>query len=310
MLPELFYDRLRLILREDLFSNVVRTFDLQRPASVRANTLTISPEEAGALLRQQGLAVDRVAWLEEGMILRGGDPADLSRMEAICQGRVYIQSLASMLPALILDPQPGEHVLDLCAAPGSKTTQMAARMLGQGDIVAVESVRARYYRLRSVISLLGATNVRAKCVDGRRFRSQGAGFDKILVDVPCSSEARFHTNDPQTFAYWSLRKIREMVQKQRGLLLNAWRLLKPGGVLVYSTCTFAPEENEGVIDWLLKKVPENIEIAPIEIPGIACYPPVIKWGGRSYDPRVSGCFRVLPTDIMEGFFITKLIKRH
>ena len=134
------------------------------------------------------------------------------------------------------------------------------------------------------------------------------GFDKILVDAPCSSEGRFKIADKKTFAYWSLRKIKEMVHKQRGLLLNASRLLKPGGTLVYSTCTFAPEENEGVVNWLLKKTAGALKVEPVLLDDVVSYPAVEEWEGKIFNPAVRNCFRVLPTSEMEGFFITKIVK--
>jgi NOL1/NOP2/sun family putative RNA methylase len=309
MLPVLFLDRLKLIMGEKRFASVEATFDAPRPPSVRVNTLKISLPEAQDYFASRNIQTEKVPWAQEGFVLQDIEPQWLSRLDAVCEGRLYIQSLSSMLPVVILDPQPGEAVLDLCAAPGSKTTQMAARMGNQGSIDAVEAIRPRFYRLKSVITLLGAQIVRAKCLDGRRYRSGSVLFDKILVDAPCSSESRFKTSEPKTVGYWSLRKIKEMVQKQRGLLLNACRMLKPGGVLLYSTCTFAPEENEGVLDWVLRKMPEEIGIEPIEIASVGRYPAVTSWNDRDFDPRLKDCFRVLPTEKMDGFFMAKLVRK-
>lgn len=225
----------------------------------------------------------------------------------IQKGFLYRQSLSSMLPAIVLDPRPGERVLDLCAAPGSKTTQMAAMMDNTGEIVAVEAIRQRSYKLRAVIEQMGVANVAIMVIDGRRFKSEQL-FDKILIDAPCSSEGRFHLDHPKTFAYWSPRKIKEMARKQRGLLLTASRLLKPGGTMVYSTCTFAPEENEGVVDWLLRKTEGTLEVEAMDLKGIPHYPCLGEWQGKVFDPRVQKCLRVLPEDGMGGFFIAKFVK--
>ena len=223
------------------------------------------------------------------------------------RGLIYIQSLSSMLPPLVLDPRSGERILDLCAAPGSKTSQMAALMHNQGEMVCVENIRKRVYKLRAVLTLLGVTNARLVVTDGRRFRD-AQFFDRVLVDAPCSSEGRFNPRDPKTLAYWSPRKIKEMARKQKGLLLNGLRLVKKGGVLVYSTCTFAPEENEAVVDWVLRKTAGAVEVLPVAVPNIKTYATLAGWSGRPFDARIRDCARILPTPEMEGFFIAKLKK--
>ena len=171
----------------------------------------------------------------------------------------------------------------------------------------VEAIRQRYYKLRSVVEQMGAANIALKIMDGRRFKCDQL-FDKILVDAPCSSEGRFHMDHPKTFAYWSPRKIKEMVRKQRGLLLSASRLLKPGGVMVYSTCTFAPEENEGVVDWLLRKTQGSLDMEAMDLKDIPHYPCLPEWQEKVFDPRVQRCLRILPENGMEGFFIAKFVK--
>ena len=123
------------------------------------------------------------------------------------------------------------------------------------------------------------------------------------------AESVFKTFDKKTFVYWSPRKIKEMVRKQRGLLLAASRLLKPGGVMVYSTCTFAPEENEGVVDWLLRKTKGALKIEPIHLKDVKSYPTILTWKKRDYNSDVGGCLRVFPDERGEGFFIAKLTKR-
>lgn len=302
-----FLERLKAIVGRERYEPIVQSFSRRDILSVRVNTLKTDRPRMPAELKERHIAFREVPWSAEALILEGVPPEEWGGLDLIQKGFLYRQSLSSMLPALVLDPRPGERVLDLCAAPGSKTTQMAAMMDNQGEIMAVEAIRQRSYKLRAVVGAMGAANVVITVLDGRRFKS-GQPFDKILIDAPCSSEGRFHLAHPKTFAYWSPRKIKEMARKQRGLLLSASRLLKPGGTMVYSTCTFAPEENEGVVDWLLRKTEGILEVETVDLKGIPYYPCLGEWQGKGFDPRVQKCLRVLPEDGMEGFFIAKFVK--
>ena len=303
-----FLERLKTIVGDDRYEQVVQSFSRSEVLSVRVNTLKTTRPEVFAKLKDRNIIFSEVPWSAEALALEGITREELGRMDLINDGLLYRQSLSSMLPVLVLAPRPGECVLDMCAAPGSKTTQMAALMRNEGEIAAVEAVRGRYYKLKSVVDRMGAANVALKLTDARRFRSP-ALFDRILVDAPCSSEGRFRTDDPDTYAYWSPRKIREMARKQRGLLRHAARLLKPGGTLVYATCTFAPEENEGVVDWLLRKTGGTLSLEPVDLEGVPSYPALEGWSEKNFDPRVKNCFRVLPNATMEGFFIARFIAR-
>lgn len=302
-LPAEFRERLAAILPSENFEKILATFDAKDAVSMRVNPLKMSRDAVLAHLQNEGVKLRTVGWMKEAVIVESS-PTPPGDWPLVREGVLYRQSLSSMLPPLVLGPRPGERVLDLCAAPGSKTTQIAGMMNNEGTLVAVEAVRGRFYKLKSVCALLGA-RVSCKCLDARKFRSPEL-FDRVLVDAPCSSEGRFRTHDADTFHYWSMRKIKEMVRKQRGLLLSAARLLKPGGVLVYSTCTFAPEENEGVIDWLLRKTGGTIELEGIVLDGIPAYPALTVWNEKSFDPQVRRCLRVLPDGIMEGFFVARL----
>ena len=308
-LPPVFLNRLRTILPKDAFISVLRGFSTSSPLSVRINTLKTTRNQVLALLKGKGITYETVSWTEDALILNTESADVLSKMNLVKEGYLYRQGLSSMLPVIVLRPQPGDAVLDMCAAPGSKTSQMAAMMQNQGSILAIERVRRRYYKLRSVTELLGVKNVSFRMMDARRFRPTDMLFNKILVDAPCSSEGRFKQDNAKTYAYWSLRKIKEMVRKQRGLMLSASRLLKPGGSLVYSTCSFAPEENEGVIDWLIKKTKGTMHVAALSIIDVRSYPALTAWQRKTFDSQIENCLRVFPDGIMEGFFIAKLIHR-
>ncbi len=310
-LPPLFLERLQRIIPAEDFSGVLKCFSLPRILSVRINTLKTGKNEILSILKTQNISYREIDWYQEALVLDNKDVPKLNETDLIQKGWLYAQSLSSMLPVLALDLTEKENILDMCAAPGSKTTQMAAHLRNSGFILALESVKERYYKLKSVVQLLGATNVEVKCTDARRF-SGGVGlFDKILLDTPCSSEGRFKNFDEKTRRFWSPRKIKEMVQKQKSLLMQASRLLKPGGILVYSTCTFAPEENEASIDWFLKKTKGMFKTVPSYLPlgslqSVQFYPPIQSWQGKAFGEGVRNCLRVLPTEEMEGFFLAKL----
>lgn len=243
----------------------------------RVNTLKSPIPQIHRQLEEMGINFERVDWYAPALSV----PINQARMvldsSLVTQGSLYAQGLESMRPVMELDPQPGERILDLCAGPGSKASQIAMHMRNEGVLVANEPVRPRFYRLKSVLNLTGAKTT-LTMVDGRRYRTQKDFFDRVIVDAPCSAEGRFKKDEPQTYAYWSLRKIKEMAHKQKGLLLHAGRLLKSAGVLVYSTCTFAPEENEEVVLWFSRKA-EGFKLLKQE--------------------------RILPDGRMEGFFIAK-----
>jgi 16S rRNA (cytosine1407-C5)-methyltransferase len=215
-----------------------------------------------------------------------------------------------MLPALILNPQPGEKVLDLCAAPGSKTTQLAALMQNQGEIVANDTSKARLHKLRSQLEQYGMSNTRIISQPGQSlWQKYPDYFDKTLVDVPCSMEGRFRTDDPVSYSHWSEKKVKLLAKLQKWLLRSAISATKPGGVIVYSTCTLSPEENEGVIDWILKKDGHKVMIEDILPPSIPRYPTILDWRGKEYHPDVAKTVRVLPGSDWEGFYVARMRKK-
>jgi 16S rRNA (cytosine1407-C5)-methyltransferase len=308
-LPVKFIERFQNIIPPHLWDCVLETFNKETHASIRVNRLKAEDQSMNALLQP----FHPVDWCPDAFWGEAHAIKAPFLTPFIEQGQIYQQGLSSILVGAIVNPLSQDRVLDLCAAPGSKTSHLAHMMNNQGEIVAVEHVKARYYKLKSVLELLGVCNVTLKLMDGRRFRSEEL-FDKILVDAPCSSEGRFKTWNPKSYAYWSERKIHEMNHKQKGLVWNALRSLKPGGVLTYSTCTFAPEENEEVVSWIIKKGEGQIELQEILLNNqpvsswVKTYPALLEWKNRKFNPSVSKCVRLLPHPPMEGFFIAQMRK--
>lgn len=309
-LPPLFLERLRAVVPTGRYDAVLRTFAQPKPTTLRVNTLKSSAPEVWERLTAAGFLLERVPWCREALILRRGRLRELQETDDYRTGAIYVQGLSSLLPPLVLDPQPGETILDLAAAPGSKTTQMAARMQGRGRIVAVDNNRVRCYKLQANVAQQGAAIVEVVLADGAVFGRRHAGaFDRVLVDAPCSVEGRFLASEPSSYRFWKPAKIHEMVRTQRRLLRAGIEALRPGGMLVYSTCTFAPEENEAVVDWALAQAGETAGLEPItlELPNAAAG--LTRWEERTFHPSLARARRIIPTDQLEGFFIARLRKK-
>ena len=297
------------------FREIEKTF-VTRPTTFRVNTLKSTASEVLSELSQQGFKVQKVMWLANAYILLNKSKRELTDTRLYTDGKIYIQSLASMVPPIILDPQSGERVLDLTAAPGSKTSQITALMGQHGELVANDKNKVRFFKLKHNMELLGVADERG----GWKFTlrmEHGAGlsreyenyFDKILLDAPCSAEARFDTSDPKSFGYWSERKIKEMAYTQRILIRAAWHMLKPGGTLVYSTCTFAPEENEIQIEKFVERTPDaeivKAEIPQLQVASIAAQAKNI----AIRQEIIKNALRIMPTSQIEGFFVVKMRKK-
>lgn len=313
-LPEGFLERLEKILGPALTNQITKTF-VDRPTSFRVNTLKTTRAAARAALAWHGFKTHDVLWYKDAFVLINKSQKELMTTELYQSGQIYLQSLASMVPPLILDPKPNEKVLDLTAAPGSKTSQIAAMMNGVGELHANDNSKIRFAKLAHNLNLLGVSVERPnwQCVltteRGSSLVTKFAGyFDKILLDAPCTAEARFIAGSSRTYGYWSERNIKEMAYQQRQLLLSAWGALKPGGTLVYSTCTFAPEENEEQVDRLLERFPDA-KLAPASLPDLIKAPIVKEWNQKKLSPEINKCLRILPTKDIEGFFVAKISKK-
>jgi 16S rRNA C967 or C1407 C5-methylase (RsmB/RsmF family) len=290
--------------------------------------------QLSAHIRMLGGAVNSIGGFDGVYEVSGIKAGCLTELEEYKQGLFYIQSIASLAIPMVLDPNQGERVLDLCAAPGSKTSQMCwmMRVSGVGgadnnrssshpadagddkNIVAVEIDGKRCKRLREVLALQGVSDM-VEVIKGSGVHlgdEYEERFDKVLVDAPCSADARFDINKPKTFHHWAKWRIKSYALKQKKLLMAGLRYLKPGGVLVYSTCSMNPEENEGVVDYVLKRIQQsefrsNIEVMDIDLP-IERMDPIMDWHGKAYTFEVSKTFRMKPDRIVQPFFVALLQK--
>jgi NOL1/NOP2/sun family putative RNA methylase len=264
--------------------------------SIRVNPLKTTISEMKKRFKLQ-----QVPWCKEGFWTEG---YALGNTPEHFMGYFYIQEAASMIPPEVLSPKLGDMVLDMCAAPGSKTSQMAAMMKNQGLIVANDVNFSRLKPLTINLQRCGVANVVMSVMHGRHFKN--LSFDKILVDAPCSGIGTIRKS-PRTIQTWNPNLGRMMCGIQKQLASAAFNILKPGGTMVYSTCTLEPEENEGVVDFLLNKFPE-LKLQKIDLK-IKKSPPIEEFEGTEYSSEVKKCLRIWPQDNdTEGFFVAKFRK--
>ncbi len=245
-LPLFFINHMKELLADDceLFLNCLN----QKPnAGIRANNLKISTDKLPGLF---GLDLKKINWCEDGYYIE--DSRNFSKSPFYYAGLYYIQEPSAMLPVSLLKPEPGEKVLDLCAAPGGKTTQIASKMLGKGVLVANDVSRGRIKPLLKNMNLAGVTNGVVLCQQPEQLtKTFNSYFDKILVDAPCSGEGMIRIK-PESVKEWASYEKSRFPEIQLDILSNAYKMLSPGGSLVYSTCTFNIYENEKIIQQLLQ----------------------------------------------------------
>jgi len=256
-LPLEFLDRMKLLLDDGEYEEFVSSFDSPRFYGLRVNTLKICVED---FLKISPFNLTPIPWVKDGFYYSYGDsPGKHPYYHA---GLYYIQEPSAMYPGTVIETKPGERVLDLCAAPGGKSVQIAAGLNGQGVLVANDISADRVKALIKNIELCGIRNavVTNETPEKLAVRFRGY-FDKILVDAPCSGEGMFR-KDEDAVKSWSKFKNDKCVQMQTEILEYVDKMLRPGGMFVYSTCTFAPEEDEKMISWFLEKH-SNYEICEI-----------------------------------------------
>jgi NOL1/NOP2/sun family putative RNA methylase len=309
---ERFIERMEVLLGKDGAKEFFEISYTKCPSSIRCNTLKMEPEELLKRLRDYGWTVRQpFRGFPEIMIVDDGlMPGDLGKTKEHLLGYYYVQEVSSMLPMMALKPEAGDFVLDLCASPGSKTTQAAAMMENKGTIMANEINLGRIGILNSNLERCGVMNTIVTRKEGvalcERLRSKSQiRFDKILVDAPCSGEGTLRKS-PKTFQMWNENMIRKIARTQGKLAVAAIKLLKVGGVMIYSTCTLAPEEDEMIVDFLVKNF--DVEVEALRLP-LKFREGVCEWGDCKMDDAVKNCLRLYPQDNdTDGFFVARIRK--
>ena len=282
---------------EEKANQILNGYQKERTVSIRVNTLKSDINRILGELSKEGIEYEKVPWYKDAVVIKNVKENLIQSLEIYKNGEIYLQSLSSMLPPLILDPKPNTDILDMCSAPGGKTTQMAALSENEAHITACEINHIRTERLRYNIEKQGANCIYIMQKDSR-YIDNFFSFDKILLDAPCSGSGTINTNNPKLSDIFTTKLIKKSISSQLALLKKAINILKPGGEIVYSTCSILACENEDIINKAL--LGSNTEIIPID------------FNGKEYLPllpvKIPGTLCVCPDEFFEGFFIAKIRK--
>ncbi|MBQ9300933.1 MAG: RsmB/NOP family class I SAM-dependent RNA methyltransferase [Clostridia bacterium] len=297
MLPEYFIQAIEKQYGAEESARILAGMAGPRRVTLRANRLKSTPEAVADMLKDQGIAFERLPWSQDAFLLPEASERELWRLPAYERGEIYLQSLSSMLPSIALAPEPGRDILDMAAAPGGKTAQMAAMTANRAQITACEMNKIRAEKLRYNLEKQGASRVNVMVRDARKLEDFFR-FDQILLDAPCSGSGTMLESDPGSCRAFSEKLVHNSAAVQLQLLRKALSLLKPGHSLVYSTCSILAEENENIVRAALKGAPAAVE--PIAFPGMEALPLL--------PCALPGALCVCPTAEYEGFFTVRLRK--
>jgi len=271
--------------------------------SFRVNLHKSTIKDAIELLQEEGFKPKLASGFENGFVLPESLREKIVKSKAYTQNLIYIQSLSSIFAANMLDVKSNFWVLDLAAAPGGKSlifSEIAKK------VSAVEPDKGRFFAMKRNFKKMGAKNIQTYNKDGRFvYKATKEWFDAVFLDAPCSSEA--HIDIKKGITWWSNRRIYKFAKLQKELIISAFESLKANSYMIYATCTFAPEENEAVVNFLLKKYP-NAKVVSIEHTFDNFKPGIASWQNEVYSPEVTKCTRVLPDNAFSGFFMAKIEK--
>jgi len=298
MIPDFLEKLLEKQYGKDLTKKIIEGYSKKRKVSLRINTIKTNTEHVKEVLSNAGIEFETVMWSKNALVIKNACEKDIEELEIYKNGEIYMQSLSSMLPPIILEPKEKEDILDMAAAPGGKTTEVAAITNNKAYITACEMNKIRAQKLKYNIEKQGATSVYLLETDSRRLNNYFS-FDKILLDSPCSGSGTIYLEDKNIEKYFTLKLIEKSTKTQRELLKKAIKILKPGKEMVYSTCSILSPENEDIIKSVLKD--GKCEIVPIIFSGIEEIPIL--------PTSIDGTLCIMPNEFYEGFFIAKIRKK-
>ena len=296
MIPEFLEKLLQEEYGNELTNKIIDGYSKKRFVTLRVNTIKTNISKIKEVLDNLNIRYQEVEWYKDALIIENVLESDLEKLDIYNNGEIYLQSLSSMLPPLLLDPKKNESILDMTAAPGGKTTQMVALSNNEALITACEKNKIRADRLKYNLVKQGANRVGVIVNDARKL-DDFLSFDKILLDAPCSGSGTLNLEEDITFFNEEL--VKRSCQTQHELLKKAIKLLKPNHEMIYSTCSILKEENEKILEYFINK--NLIEIVPLDNNIIKDLPTI--------PTTIRNTLCVCPTELYEGFFVAKLRKK-
>lgn len=296
-LPDFLIEKLHKDYTEEQVNKIIDGYKKEKRLTFRVNTIKTTVEAIEKELIKNEIEFEKVKWSKEAFVILNKAEKEIQELEMYKNGKIYLQSLSSMLPPIVLNPMPKNDILDMAAAPGGKTTQIAALSNNEANITACEINKIRVERLKYNLDKQGASSVFVMLEDARNI-DNFFSFDQILLDSPCSGSGTININENNLNEYFTTELVERSKKLQIALIKKAIKILKSGKEMVYSTCSILKEENEDIIRKVLN---EGIEIVPIEFDGKETLPQL--------STTIKGTLCICPTKYYEGFFIAKLRKK-
>lgn len=298
MIPEFLLKKLENQYDKNAVDRILEGYKAKRKVTLRINTIKTSIQNIKSELEKSNIKYEDVSWSKDALILSNADESKIQNLDIYKNGEIYLQSLSSMLPPIILEPKEGEDILDMTAAPGGKTTQMAAISNNKAHITACEMNNIRIEKLKYNVKMQGASCVYIMQKDARQI-DDFFSFDKILLDAPCSGSGTLNFEDKNIEKYFTEKLIEKSVKAQKTLIKKAIKILKKESTMVYSTCSILNTENEEIVKKILEET--NSEIVPIDFEGKENIP--------ALPVSINGTLCVCPSELYEGFFVAKIKKK-
>ena len=298
-MPQYLYDKLLEQYDRNIVDSIIKGYMTTKLTTLRVNSLISTPVDILNELKKENIKCERTSFYKDGLIIKNSDERKIQEMFIYNEGYIYLQNLSSMLPPIILNPKKNTNILDMCAAPGSKTSQLCALVNNESNIYACELDMIRHERLKYNLNKQHCENVTTFQMDARKL-SFDFLFDSILLDAPCSGSGTIDLNDKKTYVSFSEKLVIKSSNIQYALLKKAIEMLKSGKTMVYSTCSILRMENEDVVNRILKECP-NVEVVPIYFEGMNNLP--------TLPTPIKGSLLVRPSELYEGFYVCKLKKK-